>query len=147
MRKQSWEHEYCKKALITQKWDILTKFWSKKLVYFVLNIGSKDFSKILSVDISRQFEQTKLTIANIWRKTSYLTQNKASYLNVDPKCFLVKFLECGLKHSGYCSRNHLQVPYLVFSVGKGNSFTRALLWDNCHCWIEMQVLLIIRGRE
>ena len=40
-----WEHEYSKKALITEKWDILTKFWPKKLVCFVLNIALKIFLK------------------------------------------------------------------------------------------------------
>ena len=37
------------------KMGILTQFWPKKLICFVLKTSFKDFSKILSADISRQY--------------------------------------------------------------------------------------------
>ena len=88
----------------------------------------------------------QMTIVNIWKNT-YLTQIEASFLNVEPKTFFVKFTECGLKHPRHCSRYNLQVSHLLFSVGSRSTFTCTLLSDNCHRYIVMQVLLIIRGSE
>ena len=108
IRKQSWGHEYFRKALITPKKDVLTKFWPKKLVSFVFKISFMNFSKISSADI--YFKAVWINQRNnskYVRKNSYLTRNETSYLNVDPKVFFVKFLECRLKHCRHCSTNHL----------------------------------------
>ena len=94
MRKQSWEHEYFKKALITQKRDILTKFWPKKLVSFVFKTSFKNFSKILSAHIANDNSE--------YLKKHLFDPNWGIFPELEPKSFFVKFTECGLKHPRHC---------------------------------------------